>query len=70
MKHAIPQAVMTPDEVKELLRRKGWTNKALARWWDFSEEYISRMINSAERKRRDDDAFRGLPRCPKWLLGE
>ncbi|MBR8085547.1 hypothetical protein KDX23_22695 [Burkholderia vietnamiensis] len=68
MKHATTYPVLTPDEAKELLRRKGWSNKALALWWGFSEEYISRTINNVDRKRRDDDALRGLPKCPKPLI--
>lgn len=65
MKHATTYPVLTPEEAKDLLHRKGWSNKALARWWGFSEEYISRTINNSARKRRDDDALRGLPKCPK-----
>lgn len=68
MKQATTYPVLTPDEAKELLRRKGWSNKALASWWGFSEEYISRTINNVDRKRRDDDALRGLPKCPKAFL--
>lgn len=61
--------IMTPEEVKVELMRKGWSNKALALWWECSEEHLSRLINNKPRPRRrkDDDAIRGLPVCPEKL---
>lgn len=59
--------ILTPVEAKSELARKGWTNKALAKWWSFREEYVSRLINQTDRSRRDDDAIRGLPVCPSDL---
>lgn len=58
---------LTASEAKAELARKGWTNKALARWWECTEEYSSKVVNNADRKRHFDDAIRGLPVCPDEL---
>lgn len=59
--------LLTPDEARHELARKGWTAKLLATWWGFSHEHVLRMIADPKRKRRDDDAIRGLPMCPASL---
>lgn len=52
---------MKVEEAKAELSRKGWTNRALAVWWDCTEEYISKIVNNEARRRWFDDALRGLP---------
>lgn len=52
---------MTVEEAKAELARKGWTNRALAEWWNCSEEYVSKIVNNEARRRWFDDALRGLP---------
>jgi hypothetical protein len=53
--------LLTVEEAKTELSRKGWTNRALAAWWECREEYVSKIINNPARKRHFDDAIRGLP---------
>ena len=55
---------LTAAEAKSELARKGWSNKALAQWWQCTEEYSSKIVNNPDRKRHFDDAIRGLPVCP------
>jgi hypothetical protein len=55
--------LLSVEEVKDEISRKGWTNRALASWWGCSEEYVSKIINNPDRKRHFDDAIRGLPSC-------
>lgn len=55
---------MSVVEVKQMLAQKGWTNRALAARWGFSEEYVSKIINNPARKKHFEDAIRGLPICP------
>jgi len=53
---------MQPQEVRALLRAKGWTNADLAAHWGHGLTYISWLVNTPnERPRVYDDAFRGLP---------
>lgn len=49
------------EEAKAELASKGWTNRALAEWWDCTEEYVSKIVNNVKRRRWFDDAIRGLP---------
>ncbi|MDN0082391.1 hypothetical protein QU487_06440 [Crenobacter sp. SG2305] len=58
---------LTRSEAKAELARKGWSNRALAKWWECTEEYSSKVVNDENRKRHFDDALRGLPVCPKEL---
>lgn len=51
----------TPEEFKAEYRRKGWTGKELAKRWDKSPEWISKIGNDPERDLHWDDAVRGLP---------
>lgn len=55
------QPLLSAEEAKAALSSKGWTNRALAEWWDCTEEYVSRVVNNAMRRRWFDDAIRGLP---------
>jgi hypothetical protein len=52
---------LSAREAKAILAAKGWSNRALALWWGYGPENISRIINNPERKRYFDDALRGLP---------
>lgn len=52
---------LSPSEAKACLVKLGWTNRALALWWGCREEYVSKILNDAQRKRHFDDAIRGLP---------
>lgn len=56
-----PRPLLKVEEAKAELAGKGWTNRALAEWWDCSEEYVSKIVNNLERRRWFDDAIRGLP---------
>ncbi|MDN0082423.1 hypothetical protein QU487_06600 [Crenobacter sp. SG2305] len=58
---------LTASEAKAELARKGWSNRALAKWWEVTEEYSSKVVNNPDRKRHFDDALRGLPVCPEEL---
>lgn len=56
-----PRPLLTVEEAKAELARKGWTNRALAEWWGCTEEYVSKIVNNVKRRRWFDDAIRGLP---------
>lgn len=60
-KKKLLRPLLTLEEAKAELALKGWTNRALAEWWNCSEEYVSKIVNNTERKRHFDDALRGLP---------
>lgn len=53
--------LMTINEAKATIAAKGWTNRALAKWWGCRPEHVSRIIHDPMRKRHFDDALRGLP---------
>ena len=59
--------LLSVEEAKEELDRKGWKINTLAKWWGVSTVYVSRIVNDKDRKRHWDDSLRGLPRCPKSL---
>lgn len=49
------------DELRAMMRAKGWTNAQLAAHWGHSVSYVSWLINNPhERPRVYEDAFRGL----------
>ena len=53
---------MTANEVKQLLRERGWSMVELAARWEISITWISRLVNRpATRPAMYEDAFRGLP---------
>lgn len=55
------KARMTLEEIKDVLKEKGWSNKALAARWGYSEVWVSKIINNRDRDIQWEDAFRGLP---------
>jgi hypothetical protein len=57
----LSRPLLSAEEAKTALAVKGWTNRALAEWWDCTEEYVSRVVNNAKRRRWFDDALRSLP---------
>lgn len=56
-------AQMTPEQMKEAIKQRGWTNRSLAERWGKSETWISKIVNNPERDRMWDDAVRGLPQA-------
>lgn len=56
--------LMTPAQIKAILKEKGWTQVAVAEYWDTSKDYISELVTNrtGKRKRWHDCAFGGLPR--------
>ena len=57
----ITAAPLSPQEWRALLRAKGWKQKELARRWNVSETWISKLANNPERGTHWNDACRGLP---------
>jgi hypothetical protein len=53
--------LISAEAAKNMLSRKGWTNRALAAWWGCTDEYVSRIINNENRREWFNDAIRGLP---------
>lgn len=51
----------TPDQLRALIRAKGWTGRALADYWHVTPIYLSRRINDQQRPQFWNDAFNGLP---------
>lgn len=54
----------TFTEFKAELKRKGWTMKALAVYWNKSERHISRLVRNDERGQHWNDALSGLKYLP------
>ncbi|ODP35048.1 hypothetical protein [Pandoraea sp. ISTKB] len=52
---------LSPDELRAVLKAKGWTHAALAAHWEVSAVYLSRIVNDAVRAPHWEDAFAGLP---------
>ena len=53
---------LTPAEVRDLVREKGWSFADLAARWKVSVSWMSHLVNNPhERAPAYDDAFRGLP---------
>lgn len=57
----LSRPLLSTEEAKAALAAKGWSNRALAEWWDCTEEYVSRVLNNENRRRWFDDALRSLP---------
>ncbi|WP_199033118.1 hypothetical protein [Ralstonia sp. ASV6] len=51
----------TPEQIRAILREKGWSGRALAAHWHVSPVYLSRQINDQQRPPLWNDAFAGLP---------
>ncbi|MEX3556518.1 MAG: hypothetical protein VB131_08285 [Burkholderia gladioli] len=49
------------DEMRAVIRAKGWSHNELARHWDISPVYLSRLINNDQRRIHWNDAVEGLP---------
>lgn len=55
---------LRPEEIKALLKERGWSMVDLAARWEISSAWLSTLINKTEGDRRPkmyEDAFRGLP---------
>ncbi|EIZ5185219.1 helix-turn-helix transcriptional regulator [Salmonella enterica] len=57
----ITAEALSPQEWRALLRAKGWKQKDLARRWNVSETWISKLANNPDRGTHWNDACRGLP---------
>ena len=57
----VPLELMSPNEFRAELVRKGWTFVELGQRWDMSANWIARVAARADRPRYWDDAVRGLP---------
>jgi len=53
--------LLTPEEFKSEVSRRGWTYRALAERWGVTENYVSKLARNPERALHWDDAVRGLP---------
>lgn len=62
------QPLLSIDEARARLALLGWTNRALAEWWNCSEEYVSKIINNPARKRHFDDSIRALPKFSEVVI--
>jgi hypothetical protein len=56
------ERIFTPEEVRALIRLRGWPHRDLARHWGMTAVYLSRLINNSRRRAHWNDAFSGLPR--------
>jgi hypothetical protein len=53
---------LQPNEIKAIVKQRGWTFVDLAARWGHSVFYMSRLVNQPHtRPPAYDDAFRGLP---------
>lgn len=53
---------LTPDEIKRLVKDKGWKMVDVAARWGLSQTWLSLLTNNpSKRLPHFDDAFRGLP---------
>ncbi len=56
-----PLELMTPNEFRAELVRKGWTYVELGQRWDMSANWLAKVAGRVDRPRYWDDAVRGLP---------
>lgn len=61
------QKPYSPDELRALIKWKGWSHKQLAAYWNISQVHVSRIINDPDRAVHWNDAVVGLPRHPRLL---
>ncbi|KVV07481.1 hypothetical protein WK77_16985 [Burkholderia ubonensis] len=47
--------------MRAIIRSKGWSHIELARYWEVSTVYLSRLINNSKRRIHWNDAVEGLP---------
>jgi hypothetical protein len=52
---------LSPAEYKALIKNKGWTICAIAKYWEKTPEWMSKIAANPERGLHWDDALRGLP---------
>ncbi|MBN3729349.1 hypothetical protein [Burkholderia sp. Tr-20390] len=52
---------LSPDEMRAVIRAKGWSHAELAKYWEISTVYLSRLINNGQRRIHWNDAVEGLP---------
>lgn len=51
---------MTPEELKHLVKSKGWLLKDVAERWGISQRQMSHIVQTTDRNIYYDDAIRGL----------
>ncbi|MBP2845800.1 XRE family transcriptional regulator [Dickeya oryzae] len=51
----------TKEEFKSEMKRKGWSRSALAKRWNKSETWISKIANDDDRAQQWNDSLAGLP---------
>lgn len=56
-----PLKLMTPNEFRAELKRKGWTYVELGERWSISANWLAKVAAREDRPRYWDDAIRGLP---------
>ena len=64
-----PLTLMTPNEFRAEMKRKGWTFVELAERWCLSANWLARVATRVDRPRYWDDAVRGLPDQTKQPRG-
>lgn len=52
---------LSPEEFRAIAQGKGWSYVALAKRWEKSPEWISKIARNPSRPSQYDDAIRGLP---------
>lgn len=58
-------ARLSVEQIKMILKKKGWTIRELATRWNKSETWISKLFNDCNRDSHWDDSINGLPYKPK-----
>jgi len=56
--------LLDAKQIKEIIKERGWTQKAIAEYWGVSPNWVYLLIKNenGQRSVRDDCAFRGLPK--------
>ena len=53
---------MTPQEIRHLIKQRGWTTALLADRWGITENWLNKIIGRGDaRPPHYNDAFAGLP---------
>lgn len=57
-------ALMTADQIKRILKEKGWTQREAAEYLGLTKDWFCRVVNNrkGERRQLHDCAILGLPR--------
>ena len=55
--------LMSAEQIKAVLKERGWNQKEVAEYWGVSKNWIYLLIknDNGQRSVRDDCAFIGLP---------